>query len=192
MTKHDYIEHWKKICETEWFKNHEAVWIDKPASGIIGNHAAIISWQATASWNYGCRFIIHRQWLLVVGDIGEATFQWSEDITLEFLASLDFGYFLSKCQASPHGKKFEAWDGDVAYTNIDATQAIYRIHGINELEDIGRHSCRDDYERAARACYDRTGDAESASSIASAGMVPSTHAIGMFVGLQMAIKRLKQ
>lgn len=185
MTKHDYIEQQKRACETERFKDHKA---SSDHDTIIGT---LINWQKPGTWNYGCRFIIHRRWLIVVGDIGEATFEWSEDLTLEFLAGIDFGYFLSKCRASEHGRKFEQWDAAVAYANIAGAQAIYHTHGIDELEGIDRNSCKDDYEEAARACYDRTGDAESASSIASAGLVPSVHAIGMFVGLQMAIKRLK-
>jgi len=186
MTNQQYIEQQTNDCRERWFKDHKAtVLLNRP-------EVIIIEWRNPTSWAYACRFIIHRQWLCVVGDIGEATFQWGQDITPEFLASLDFGYFLSKCRASDSGRKFEQWDSAVAYANIAATQAIYQANSIDELEGVDRNSCRDDYDRAARACYERTGDAESASSIASAGLVPSVHAIGMFVGLQMAIKQLKQ
>ena len=186
MTERQYIEDQTKTCRERWFKDHKAtVLLNRP-------EVIIIEWRNPTSLAYACRFIIHRQWLCVVGDIGEATFQWSQDITIEFLASLEFNYFLSKCRASNSGVKFEQWDAAVAYTNIAATQSIYQANSIDELEYINRNSCRDDYDRAARACYDRTGDAESASSIASAGIAPSVHAIGMFVGLQMAIAQLKK
>lgn len=188
--KSQYVEDQSKQCREHWFKDHVATTI-VPVGVEETSSIQIINWQNPKSWNYGCRFIIHRRWLTVVGDIGEAVFEWGEDLTLEFLAALEFSYFLGKCRASDSGRKFEQWDATAAYTDIVTTQAIYKVNGIDELEGIGPSSCRDDYDTAARACYDRTGDAEAASSIASAGLVPSVHAIGMFVGLQMAIKQLK-
>lgn len=186
--KQQYIESQMKDCRERWFKNHKATEIiqhDKAAISVL------IGWQNPGTWSYGCRFIIHRRWLCVVGDIGEATFEWGQDLTLDYLGSIDFGYFLSKCRASSNGRTFEDWNSNVAYSNILSTQAIMLQMGSDDLESIDRNSCRDDYDRAARACYDKTGDAEIASSISSCGIVPSVHAIGMFVGLQMAIAQLK-
>ena len=50
----------------------------------------------------------------MVGDIGEATYEWSNDISLEFLAGLGFGYFHGKCVASEVGRRFVDWDGAIA------------------------------------------------------------------------------
>lgn len=50
---------------------------------------------------------------------------------------------------------------------------------------------KDEWRAIAQDYCDATGDAEGASSISDMGVVPSVHAIGMFVGLQMAIAQLK-
>mgnify|MGYP006921383536 FL=1 len=100
-----YIEDQMKECRERWFKDHAAkiIGIEECPEGCT----TVISWQNPQSWNYGCRFIIHRRWLSIVGDIGEAVFEWSQDLTLDFLAGIDLHYFLGKCQASPEGNKFE-------------------------------------------------------------------------------------
>lgn len=195
--KQKYIESQTKDCRERWFKDHVAVWIDKPAwvdsAAIAPTSAMLISWQNPKSWNYGCRFIIHRRWLCIVGDIGEAVFQWSEDLTLDFLAGIDLHYFLGKCQASPEGRKFEQWDGKVAWQiNRQWVEGEPLDTDLCEyLTELDKDSTKEDYEEQAKNCYDDTGDAETASTISDMGVVPSVHAIGMFVGLQMAIAQLK-
>ncbi len=195
----NYIEAQKTICRDEWFRSHKATTINL-AMPIAGE--GIISWENPKSWNYGCRFIIHRRWLCVVGDIGEATFEWSEDLTLEFLAGIDFGYFLSKCRASPEGRKFEQWDTEVLELyRLERLAELKQRAGTDdethedsaELEVLENNSkcSKDEWDSAVRDYYDATGDAEGASSLAGYGDVPSVHAIGMFVGLKMAIAQLK-
>lgn len=196
--KAQYVDQQSKVCREQWFKDHRATMLGNP----ITPAARVISWENPKSWNYGCRFIIHRRWLCVVGDIGEAVFEWSQDITLEFLASLDFGYFHSKCQASNSGRDFEQFDGEVAWKNagqyIEELRALppedrheHYAEEMEVLDSLDQSSCKDDYDTAARDIYDATGDAETASTVSDWGKVPSAHAIGMFVGLQMAIEQLK-
>lgn len=196
--KSQYVEDQMQQCREHWFKDHVATTI-VPVGVEETSSIQIIQWQNPKSWNYGCRFIIHRRWLCVVGDIGEAVFEWSEDLTLGFLGGLNFDYFMSKCQASPEGRSYESFDTDVAEQ--------YRKMRIKELEeesDKGDDSakelellkensrlCKDEWRAIAQDYYDDTGDAEGASSISGMGVVPSVHAIGMFVGLQMAINQLK-
>lgn len=194
--RQQYIDQQTKTCREEWFKNHKAsLLLDRP-------EVQIISWQNPASWNYGCRFIIHRRWLCVVGDIGEATFEWSQDLTLEFLASLDFGYFMGKCEASREGSTFESFNSNIAelYRNdrikeLEATPADDKSETDDkELELLKENSqlAKDEWDQIARDYYDETSDAEGASQIADMGKVPSCHAIGMFTGLKMAIAQLKE
>lgn len=189
MTKSEYIEEWKKRCRAEWFKDHVATTILNRPEVII------INWQKPGTWNYGCRFIIHRHWLCVMGDIGEATFEWGQDVTTEFLGSLDFGYFMSKCRAAMNGRKDLDFDNAVGYTAAqewlrdaeDETAETYAA--IREIES---NTPPDEVERIAREIYDDTGDSELAGMITDWFEVPSTHSIGMFVGLQMAIEQLKK
>lgn len=204
--KQEYIEQWKKICREEWFKDHKATQfngVSTSATSTVAIPVPLIYWQKPGTWNYGCHFIIHRRWLCVVGDFGEATFEWSEDITLEFLAGLDFGYFLSKCRASATGKACEEWDNKVAERNIEEyieelnltppDEQSDQIKGTMEiLSNVGDYSNDYELQNASKEIYDSTGDAETAGSISNMGTVPSTHVIGMFVGLQMAIQQLKE
>lgn len=200
QSERQYVEEQKQICEAKWFKDHKAE--------ILGNvimkgipPCMVITWQNPASWNYGCRFIIHHQWLIVVGDIGEAVYQWSEDLTLEFLAQLDFGYFLSKCQASEKGHDFSMWDSGVAEQKRSARiaeiktssqpleedgQEFFEALALEELE----RQPEEEFKAKAQEYYDKTGDAEGAGDLSTMGKVPNCRAIGHFVGLQMAIKQL--
>lgn len=195
----NYITQQSETCRKEWFKEHKAE-LAYLASDLA-NGIKLINWQNPKSWNYGCRFIVHRRWLCVVGDIGEATFEWSSDITLEFLAQIDFGYFLSKCRASPEGLKFEDFDNRIAELHrVDRVAELKSIPEDDHHEDYDEElqvleeisgGWKDEYDAAARDYYDATGDAETAGDISGMGVVPSVHAIGMFVGLQMAIAQLK-
>ncbi len=199
----DYIEKQKVACR-EWFKEHTATVIGNTSlTPLMGTAATILNWQKPASWNYGCRFIIHRRWLCIVGDIGEAVFGWGQDLTLEFLGGLDFGYFLSKCQASRSGGKFEQWHGDVAWLEAQAHVAELKAMPeddrpsdydaeLERISELDKDSAREDYESAARDVWQSTGESEQAAAIHTCGMAPSVHAIGMFVGLQMAIAQLKE
>jgi hypothetical protein len=99
-----------KICREEWFKDHKAVIIAGTSGDPATTSNMVIEWRKPTSWNYAIRFIIHSQWLCVVGDCGEATYQWSENITLKFLGSLNFDYFHGKCRASEVGSKFVQFD----------------------------------------------------------------------------------
>lgn len=189
---HEYVERQKVVCRDEWFKNHIATLIANPEHRLHEpNGALIINWQNPESWNYGCRFIIHRRWLCVVGDIGEAVYEWGQDVTLEFLAGLDFSYFHSKCRASASGTKFEQWNPREAWQSLKQTEKEYKSI-CKFTKELTTGSGKDEYEYAARQLYDRTGDCDLASMISSGGMVPSVHGIGMFVGLQMAIKQLSE
>jgi hypothetical protein len=170
------------------FKDHRATII----APLEDSPVAVINWQKPGTWNYGCRFIIHRRWLVVVGDIGEAVFEWGQDITPEFLLKINLDYFLGKCQASHNGRKFEGWNNQVALENSvrffsDGMESLR-----NELcAEFTLGTSKDEYEAVARVYYDSTGNAECASAISSFGIVPDSCAIGMFVGLQMALALLK-
>lgn len=201
QSERQYVEEQKRICQAEWFKDHKATLVRLATSAPIDIGAVVINWQNPKSWNYGCRFIIHRQWLIVVGDIGEAVYQWGENITLEFLAQIDFGYFLSKCRASEKGSDFSMWSAEVEMFNrmaklkeLDARKAENDESETDrkEREILEENSGCDEnqWRELAQEYYNATGDAEGAGDLSSMGKVPNCRAIGHFVGLQMAIKQL--
>ena len=197
--KSEYLEKEKAEWLNANFKDHKAELL------IFLTPVVIINWQKPGTWNYGCRFIIHRRWLTVVGDIGEATYEWGQDLTLEFLAGLDFGYFHSKCRASETGKDYDEWDyhlakkvadsriaelESAALTDDESQTDADEIEWLRHLEATGYS--KDAFMKSAEEVYDATGDAELASSIADMGEVPASRCIGHFVGLQMAIAQLSQ
>jgi hypothetical protein len=67
---------------------------------------------------YWMDFIIDRNKLIVTGDCGDAIFEWSSKIDLNFLTECGFDYFLGKCRASEYGYKFLVWDSDVCEKNV--------------------------------------------------------------------------
>lgn len=161
----------------------------------------IIYWQNPASWNYGCRFIIHNGWLTIIGDIGEAVYQWSDKLTLEFLAGIDFGYFLSKCRASEKGSDFSMWSAEVEMFNrmakLKELDARKSDNDESETDQKEREILEDNsncdenqWRELAQEYYNATGDVEGAGDLSSMGKAPNCRAIGHFVGLQMAIKQL--
>lgn len=103
MTEKQHVEH----CHTliaEWFKDHKAkVVIASPdTSGVVA-----IDWKRDNTWDYGCRFIISYNVLLVHGDLGEAAYAISGNMTLAKLRTFDWHYFWGKCTASETGRRYE-------------------------------------------------------------------------------------
>ncbi len=182
----------EKICREEWFKDHVAKVI-----GIQGDppyRPGVIEWKRPTSWNYGCHFIIHSQWLCVVGDLGEATYQWNESIDMQFLGSLNFDYFAGKCRASPSGRQFRTWSTDKAVSELQAECARdpKRKYAYHDLID---HACEQESLMFALHRAHNDGslgdiDTETLSHLAGSGYIPDPMCVGHFVGLQMAIKQL--
>lgn len=184
-------------CKENWFVDHKAKVVTATPE------VTIIHWANPASWNYGCHFLIHKRWLIVVGDIGEATYEWSSDLTLQFLSGIDFGYFKSKCQSSEVGRNFIDWNEYVAGKNCE--EAINAIITTKEedrseddllkleiLKEMSPGHVKQDYKEAAQEYYNKAGDGAGASEISEMGQVAHPRCIGHFTGLQMAIKQLSK
>lgn len=179
----------EKICREEWFKAHEARLILGPPKGDM--LVTMIEWRNPKSWNYGCRFIIHSQWLCVVGDMGEATYQWGENITMKFLGSLNFDYFMGKCRASPDGKRFKVWCADAALAKIQVELDSCSAGEREFMLKIDRRTPKDEFDQLLHEAHnDGDIDCDFASHICDAGYIPDPMSVGHFVGLQMAIKQL--
>lgn len=179
-------------CEG-WFKDHVATIIGEITSEK--QPLIAISFRNPTSWVYGMRIIVHSQWICIMGDIGECIHQWSESITLDFLAACNFHYYNGKCQASDDFKRSNAtWDSGVAmHFLIDEKEALdsSTCEIFQDIEDSGNYT-REEFEGAAHAIYNLTGDGELAGAFSKAGEVPSAQAIGRWVGLRKAIQQLKQ
>lgn len=188
ITRNERFKQQVAECE-DWFKDHEASIV------LSGNDTIVLSFRNPKSWVYGIRIVVHSQWLCIMGDIGECIHQWSGSLTLEFLAGCDFHYYIGKCQASDDFRRNgSTWDSGVALDFLldqkrqdDGT--IREV--IQDLEDSGCYT-REEFEGAAHAIYNTTGDSELASDFSQAGEVPSAQAIGRWVGLKKAIEQLRK
>ena len=190
MTKREYFDDMAREIREVWFKDHKATLItDTPDVKVIG-------WQAPGTWIYGMRFILHRRWLTVLGDLGEAVFEWSSDLDLEFLSTLNFGYFAGKCRASESGREFTTFDADVLKTELE--QYIKEANEedrerLTEMRDsVGSDCDKDEWRQEIREAYENglLADSEEASIVCSLGEVPDGHAIAHWVGIKMAAKQL--
>jgi hypothetical protein len=174
----------KKIAE-QWFPNHKAT-IETCPNGVT-----TIEWKKPGTGIFGVRYVLWGGTLYVSGDIGEAVYCWSSEISIQFLASCNLDYFLGKCQASETGRSFVEWDDDVARYKLDdmlkdeaecegvsveSTELFKILEGVSDKEGC---------ESAAREAYDGDGDSERASMIHDAGEVPNMRAIAHWKGLRM-------
>ncbi len=194
-----YLSEWMKVAETEWFKDHvAAVQIaDDPTSKL---RLQIVDWRNTSgSSTYFVRYILQGPWLIVVGDLGEAVFQWSEVISPKFLAGLNFHYWLGKCQASDEGRKPVHFDRAQGMRELKEwfdgeNEGDYSTESWNAISSFVENSpAHDKYElqsEVSDAIYDTTGDAELCSMIHGFFFPPTTQIIGTFVGMQMAMKQI--
>lgn len=79
---------------------------------------------------YYIEFIMHNNYVHVTGDVGEATYWWSDRHDLAWVSQCDLSYFSSKCTASPVGVPFKTW--------TEKTATRYLEHYWEEREDEER------------------------------------------------------
>ena len=194
MTKQEYIQKELKRWELEIFKDHIAELKPVSTSDPRFTPPMLILWRKPEHWNHACYYTIFSQWVMCCGDLFEAQYQWSENVTPRFLAGIDFGYFMSKMRASPEGRKWETWNEEVAKEFMAAeikefageSSSQFRMRDILTVNDYSQEAI----QIVAGMAYDETGDSEHASSIHCAGLVPDAMSIGQFVGLQMALRQI--
>lgn len=193
---YEKVKKQQERCRKEWFKNHKAEVITDETNQR-GN-TMVVDFSNPESWNYGCRLIIHRRWLIVVGDIGEAVYEWGQDVGFPFLAKIDFGYFYEKCQSSETGRRYTQWDSREAYDAIHKLLAEldeqnhpgekddWRSH----LRELTKNSAEDEFQLAVHRAYSEGADPMDISGIIESGKQPNCRAIGHYVALQMVIEQL--
>ncbi len=188
--KSDYIQRQMEECRQTWFKDHYPRLLSKTDA------TTVIEWSKPGTWTYGMRFILHARWLVVMGDIGEATYEWSETITPEFLRGLDFGYFRSKCRASESGKDFDHFDSEEGLKSLDDERDRIAFEDPRSATILAglcvalkTCSCIEEWEHVVRTLYEDgiIREAEDAAHFASLAVFPHPQQIGHFVGVQMAL-----
>ena len=101
-----------EMIRTTWFNNHVAEYtVLKDAAG---HEVERLVWKKPGTSSYGVYYIRMGSVLFVAGDIGEAVYQWGENVSLEWISRLDSEYFRGKCQASDSGRGYLVWDQRLA------------------------------------------------------------------------------
>lgn len=113
MNQYDLYKKEDKNIREDWFKNHIPEFID------YGNLIKI-KWREPGTWNMAIVYYIDCKmgYLMVAGDLGEAIYQWSPPIGINFLGGCDLSYFDSKCQASSCGERGKTWNSEVAEAQV--------------------------------------------------------------------------
>jgi len=158
----------------------------------------VYQWSKPGTWVDGMRFVIHRGWLTVLGDLGEAVYQWSSRISPEFLSDLNFDYFRSKCQASEIGRKAEEFNADEGVAKllreVKDAEAEERLSWAGTLKTMvgSLRGCsdKDEWVRSLDRDY-LAGEIESFDDVQylyDCPTVPSRRSITHWVGVTMAMK----
>lgn len=108
---------WEKQLDAQfraWFKDH--VVTHQPTS-IEGME--VYSWRKPDSYIDSIEYMIRGRYLICIGDQGDAVYEWSQGVSLEFLGGLDLDYFAGKCRASScrsgFGPSGHEWNADKAF-----------------------------------------------------------------------------
>ena len=105
------------------FKDHVADYslyhkMDEGGTGVVGS-IEVLTWKKPGTGNYMVRYLVSGNTLCVYGDLGEAIYQWSENVTLEWISNLYLSYFKGKCQASEVGRDFREWSQRKALKELE-------------------------------------------------------------------------
>ena len=178
------------------FKDHEAT-IDQYLKfnnpDEKGIEIEVLTWKKPGTSNYMVRYLVSGNTLCVYGDLGEAVYQWSQDVTLDWISTLDLHYFKGKCQASEVGRDFKEWSREKAFdtlkhmekegyfnwSDIELTDGLDALYDSREweewLRENGSEILGEDYWDWAF----------------SIGHVINTRCMYHFIGLKMAMEQIK-
>ena len=130
-----------------WFPRHEGTLLAIPNNPVnVFSPRENLIWSKPGSSMYRVDYLVYGHHLVVVGDLGEAVYGWSERVTLEWIAKLDLDYFAGKCEASEKGRHYVQWSKEKAFDLIqsqwlpnfegDAAGALEEFNEVNGGEAI--------------------------------------------------------
>lgn len=111
-------------------------------------HLETLEWKKPGSSTYAIWYVRQYGTLMVFGDCYEAIYQWSyeRDISLQWMAECDEGYFVSKCRASSHGRSSYTWDSQAAKASMKEYFAEYDNEAIDDEERDIRNREKEAFE----------------------------------------------
>ena len=174
----------EKWIRAEWFPNHRATVTN---DGVTQR----LLWQKLGTRINLVSYYAHLNALFVIGDLGEAIYQWGEVITLKWVAGLNLDYFAGKCVASGTGLGYVEWDGDLARKTVQ--EAIATDDDVGDWSQFCAHG-------GSEACWNQMGWCDWLTDHGedwfgnwvewtTVGERPSLRCHAHLVGLKMAFER---
>jgi hypothetical protein len=103
---------------------------------------------------YRVDYMLRNDTLCVYGDLGEAVYQWYGPTSLEWISSINVGYFHGKCEASRTGARGMEWDNKKALKEMK-TQVV----DIMSCDpDVYRNSKHPGAKKALKKFLDTEGE----------------------------------
>ena len=186
--KESFKDHVAKITQ---FAKYD-VNADEDAKIDIG--IEVLTWKKPESSNYMVKYIVSGNTLCVYGDLGEAIYQWSQNITLDWLATLDLSYFKGKCQASEVGRYFREWDENTAikYLKDMEKQEYFEWSKLEEEGGTGSLYDARDWEEWLRENGSEVFGEDYWDWAFEIGYRANTRCVYHFIGLQMAMEQINK
>lgn len=196
MREYRTIEEWHAQQEAwarDFFPDHHIT-----GHTVVADHGAqrspieILHWRKSGTSINAIRYELAGGLLIVTGDLGDAVYQWSERISVPFVAGCNLDYFASKCLASEHGRGYRRRCDHLA--RVEFADRMRDIEDDPEAYEDERaavefsgdfHDWTDDPQGYVREIYDRTGDGELAAVYADFGMAVSLRCRAHLIGLKM-------
>lgn len=178
----------ERYIREKWFPNHVAEYqIVKDGDYEI----EVLRWAKPGTGFYAVHYWYRRGTLCVIGDCGDAVFQWNADIgTLRNIAQCSLDYFAGKCQASPYGRGYETWNADAAKEALDfqAEEDEEIKAALAEHDAYDFINFREEWaEWLQDFGYEVFGDVTELYGI---GMEIDIQCRGLLIGLKMAFEQL--
>jgi len=208
MEKYLTFEEREKIIRKEWFPKHEVRWYryqnhniytddkKRPPDDIMFYH-----WRNPKHpMTYLVNYCFVRNILFVSGDIGEATYKFSDFVTMNGVANCNVDYFSSKCTSSEYGREYKQWDTPSAvkwFKEFMKREDIVDREEIQEFLKEGLEIMEGEYygsewkEFILNHAYGVL-DSEDSSYLSDIGMRVSWRCQGHLVGLKMINEQLNK
>ena len=182
----------------EWFKDHVATLSE--AECHLGK-IAVLDWRKPGTSIYRVVYLMIGGVLMLYGDLGEASYRWSDRISLGFLASLNDDYFASKCGASEYGRGGEEWNQETAQQALLGWVRDALEQPDATLESaFGRYDWDNVLYNQDSFCQFLSDNEKMSNGeplnmelcdVGNVGMEPAIRVRAHLIGLKMAAKQLK-
>jgi hypothetical protein len=98
-------------------------------------------------------FLICGKSLIVLGDYGEAIYQWSSNVYFDSFSTMNLDYFHGKCKASPEScvshRRFTTWDAKLATEKLNGLQKYHSDVDLRLTPSILKECYAEIYEYEA-------------------------------------------